>query len=129
MAVDDESLFKEVEATWAPRDHPVFHLTSPTFEELVHDVYQSQGSPTVTAETFWKTYLDMKARFDGLADNVLAALTTDLHTAERVFEEKVELEYKDAPESNEQVEMHLYEEDPQPAVAVYTDSSNDSEGD
>jgi hypothetical protein len=130
VAVDnDDSLFKEVEATWAPPDHPVFQLTSPTFEQLVSDIYQSKGSPTVTAESFWQIYLDMKTGFDDLADDVLAALTTDFHTAERVFEEKVDLEYKDAPENNEEVEMRLYDEDPQPAVAVYTDSSDDSDGD
>lgn len=52
-------LFDEVEALYAPRDHPVFELVPQTFHERVDNLYSAIGQPEITQETFWNVYLEL----------------------------------------------------------------------
>jgi hypothetical protein len=100
-----------LKAVWASPDHPVFHLTSPTFESLVTDVYNSIGAPVITAESFWDIYRDMKEGFVQLEDKVYDALQSDFDTSERVFEEDLKLQFESSLQNEKEVSNHLYEEE------------------
>jgi hypothetical protein len=106
-----DNLFDEMEAVWSSPDHPVFQLTSATFETLVADVYNSVGAPVITSDSFWDIYRDMKEGFVQLEDEVCDALQNDFNTSERVFEEELQLQFKTSPRNDEEVNNHLYEEE------------------
>ncbi|OAX32928.1 hypothetical protein K503DRAFT_860077 [Rhizopogon vinicolor AM-OR11-026] len=46
-------LFDEVEAIYAPSEHPVFDLVPPTFEQHARHLYASLGKPQVSSDFFW----------------------------------------------------------------------------
>jgi hypothetical protein len=100
-----------MEAVWASPDHAVFQLTSPTFESLVTDVYNSIRAPVITSEIFWDIYRDMKEGFMQLEDKVYDILQSDFDTSERVFEEELELQFKSSAQNEEEVNNRLYEEE------------------
>ncbi|KAF8218486.1 hypothetical protein L208DRAFT_1350965, partial [Tricholoma matsutake] len=52
-------LLDEVEALYAPQDHPVFELVPHTFHERADNLYAAIGQPAITVETFWDIYLDL----------------------------------------------------------------------
>ncbi|KAH7904042.1 hypothetical protein BJ138DRAFT_1186917 [Hygrophoropsis aurantiaca] len=56
-------LLDEVEAKYAPPDHPVFELVPPIFNQCAHDLYQAMGKPEVSSETFWDVYQQLLQRF------------------------------------------------------------------
>ena len=49
-------LFDEVEAIYAPSEHPVFDLVPPTFEQHAQHLYASLGKPQVSSDFFWNVY-------------------------------------------------------------------------
>jgi hypothetical protein len=80
--VVDPSMFDAVEEAWAPKDHPVFQLTSPSFEEYYNRIYDSIGCPAIDADSFWMIFRTMQEQFDALAAPELAAFATELRTAQ-----------------------------------------------
>jgi hypothetical protein len=52
-------LFNEMEACYAPPDHPVFKLVPQAFHEHVSNLYTVIGQPEVTIETFWDIFCDL----------------------------------------------------------------------
>ncbi|OAX35688.1 hypothetical protein K503DRAFT_696552, partial [Rhizopogon vinicolor AM-OR11-026] len=50
-------LFDEVEAIYAPSEHPVFDLVLPTFEQRAQHLYASLRKPKVSSDSFWNVYL------------------------------------------------------------------------
>ncbi|OAX31874.1 hypothetical protein K503DRAFT_809694 [Rhizopogon vinicolor AM-OR11-026] len=68
-------LFDEVEAIYAPSEHPVFDLVPPTFEQHAQHVYASLGKPQVSSDSFWNVYQLLLALFQVMeADNDLTIL-------------------------------------------------------
>lgn len=65
-------LFDEVEALYAPQDHPVFELVPQTFHERADNLYSAIGQPEITQETFWDVYLELLKRLRGERDEELA---------------------------------------------------------
>lgn len=54
-----DTLFDEVEAKYAPPDHPVFQLTPPPFDRRANLYYDHMGQPPVSSTTFWTIYQDL----------------------------------------------------------------------
>ena len=50
------SLLDELEATYAPPDHPVFQLVPPAFADRAKVFYANMGDPIVTFSNFWAIY-------------------------------------------------------------------------
>jgi hypothetical protein len=69
-------LLDEVEALYAPQDHPVFELVPHTFHELVNNLYSSMGQPEITTDTFWDIYLELLKRLRHGQDEELADIIT-----------------------------------------------------
>jgi hypothetical protein len=59
-------LFDEVEAIYAPSDHPVFDLVPPSFEQRAQYLYASLGKPHVSSDSFWNVYQMLLARFQAI---------------------------------------------------------------
>ncbi|KAG1795371.1 uncharacterized protein HD556DRAFT_1213380, partial [Suillus plorans] len=57
------ALFDEVEAIYAPSDHPVFDLVPPSFEQRAQYLYTSLGNPQVSSDSFWNVYQMLLAQF------------------------------------------------------------------
>lgn len=53
-------LFDEMEALYAPPDHPVFKLVPPAFHDDVSEAYSAIGQPFVNIKTFWEVYLRLR---------------------------------------------------------------------
>jgi hypothetical protein len=70
-------LFDEMEALYAPPDHPVFTLVPSTFNDYVTELYSSMGQPEVTVKTFWDIYRNLLAK---LREPVNDQLTNELAT-------------------------------------------------
>lgn len=56
------ALFDEMEAHFAPPDHPVFELVPLPFHEHVSNIYTTIGQPEVTIETFWNVFRELLER-------------------------------------------------------------------
>ena len=65
-------LLDEMEAIYAPPDHPVFTLVPPAFHEHVTELYLSIGEPEVTVGTFWDVYRDLLGRLREPAEDQLS---------------------------------------------------------
>ena len=85
-------LFDEMEQIWSPPNHPVFQLTCPPFEDFVQTFYDELGSPPVSIETFWPTYIALKAKFRQLGRPVHNEFATAFQQEEDVFEQEVALQ-------------------------------------
>ncbi|KAH7904511.1 hypothetical protein BJ138DRAFT_1019057 [Hygrophoropsis aurantiaca] len=73
------ALFDEMEAKYAPPDHPVFELVPQTFRQRAEELYQVIGSPQVSSDTFWDVYQHLLAQFcSHIEDNT--AMNTFLHS-------------------------------------------------
>ncbi|KAG2121119.1 hypothetical protein DEU56DRAFT_873841 [Suillus clintonianus] len=57
------ALFDEVEAIYAPPNHPVFDLVPPLFEQRAQYLYTSLGKPQVSSDSFWNVYQMLLAQF------------------------------------------------------------------
>ncbi|KAG1884748.1 hypothetical protein F4604DRAFT_1878695 [Suillus subluteus] len=57
------ALFDEVEAIYAPPDHPVFDLVPPSFKQHAQYLYTSLGKPQVSSDSFWNVYQMLLAQF------------------------------------------------------------------
>ena len=49
-------LFNEIEALYAPPDHPVFELVPQAFHKHVSNIYTAIGQLEVTVKTFWDIF-------------------------------------------------------------------------
>ena len=127
--VVDPLMFDAVEEAWAPKDHPVFQLTSPSFEEYYKLIYDSIGRPTVDADSFWMIFSTMQERFDALAAPALAAFATELRTAQQAFEQEVALCFQESSTYQQDIDEHLYmpEEEALPEVAEFTSSESEAD--
>lgn len=67
-------LLDEVEALYAPKDHPVFELVPQTFHELADNLYSAIGQPDITCETFWDIYLELLGQLRNGQDEELAGI-------------------------------------------------------
>ena len=74
--------FHEVEALYAPQDHPVFELVPPTFHELANNLYSAIGQPEITHATFWDIYLELLKQLRNRQDEE----PTDIITTYRELE-------------------------------------------
>jgi hypothetical protein len=59
-------LFDEVEAIYAPPDHPVFDLVPPSFDQRAQYLYASLGKPQVSSDSFWNMYQMLLAQFQAI---------------------------------------------------------------
>ena len=53
-----------MESLWSPPNNPVFELTSPSFDAYVRRLYAVIGSPTLTYNSIWTIYGELKARLE-----------------------------------------------------------------
>jgi hypothetical protein len=70
------ALFDEMEALYAPPDHPVFELVPPAFHEHVSNLYAAIGQPEVTIETFWDIFRNLLERLHEGSDEHLTEIIT-----------------------------------------------------
>jgi len=68
------TLLDEVEALYAPKDHPVFELVPQTFHELADNLYSAIGQPEITHETFWDIYRELLRQLRNGQDEELAGI-------------------------------------------------------
>ncbi|KAG2130210.1 uncharacterized protein EDB93DRAFT_1332123 [Suillus bovinus] len=82
-------LFDEVEAIYAPSNHPVFDLVPPSFEQCAQYLYALLGNPQVSLDSFWNVYQMLLAQFQAIeGDKDLTVLLSQGVT---------EPEYEDVP--------------------------------
>jgi hypothetical protein len=55
-------LFDEMEARYAPSDHPIFELVPQIFHEHLSNLYSAIGQPEVSIETFWDIFCSLLER-------------------------------------------------------------------
>ena len=70
-------LFDEMEARFAPSDHPVFELVPQAFHEHVSNLYTIIGQPEVTVETFWDIFRDLLGHLRERPNEQLTEIITD----------------------------------------------------
>ena len=80
-------LLDEVEAQYAPPNHPVFQLAPQAFDQRAHDLYADIGEPVVSSDTFWDIYRQLLQRFhESESDHELLPIITahseDMQTLE-----------------------------------------------
>ncbi|KAH9476801.1 hypothetical protein JR316_0010716 [Psilocybe cubensis] len=71
-----EDLLDDLENEYAPKDHPVFQLTPPAFDERARKIYEDIGTPEVTMASFWEIYRTMLERFCGEVDEEIEVVLT-----------------------------------------------------
>ncbi|KAG2353943.1 hypothetical protein BDR07DRAFT_1173064, partial [Suillus spraguei] len=59
-------LFDEVEAIYAPPEHPVCDLVPPSFDQHAQYLYASLGKPQVSSDSFWNVYQMLLAQFQAI---------------------------------------------------------------
>jgi hypothetical protein len=82
-------LFDEVEAKYAPPDHPVFELVPPPFHDRAVGLYAKMGQPSVSSDTFWDIYCELLQRFREVESNAALSLIIETH---RNAMDQIELE-------------------------------------
>lgn len=69
-------LLDEMEALYAPPDHPVFELVPLAFHEHVSNIYAAIGQPEVTVDTFWDIFRNLLGRLhEGLDEHLTEIIT------------------------------------------------------
>jgi hypothetical protein len=69
-------LFDEMEALYAPPEHPVFELVPATFHNHVSEAYSAIGEPNVNMETFWEVYLRLRQQLEPHHQSLTEVLTS-----------------------------------------------------
>ncbi|KAG1834010.1 hypothetical protein DFJ58DRAFT_719387 [Suillus subalutaceus] len=110
------ALFDEVEAIYAPPDHPVSDLMPPSFEQRAQYLYTSLGKPQVSSDSFWNVYQMLLAQF--LAIEGEDDLTVLL--SQGVTEPEDENDW--GPQGEHQ------DDEDQPEFAEFTDFESESDG-
>lgn len=64
-------LLDEMEALYAPPDHPVFQLVPPIFHERATELYLAIGQPELNIDTFWNVYRNLLNMLRGQRDDQL----------------------------------------------------------
>ncbi|RDB25057.1 hypothetical protein Hypma_007524 [Hypsizygus marmoreus] len=59
----DKRAVQEARVLYAPPAHEVFELVPPTFSSLAAEFYHELGEPTVTRNTVWDVYLQLRRKF------------------------------------------------------------------
>ena len=72
-------LLNEMEALYAPPDHPVFELVPAAFHDHVSEAYSAIGEPNVNMETFWEVYLHLRQQLHEPRHQSLMEVLTSLH--------------------------------------------------
>ena len=87
------ALFDEIEAIYAPPDHPVFELVPHPLGERFKMFYEEIGQPTVTHDGFWDIYSHLLRRFHALGCAGEFAHLLEIHeeSERRIQEERVDL--------------------------------------
>jgi hypothetical protein len=87
------ALLDEIEDLYAPRDHPVFQLVPPAFEQRAQDLYTIIGRPAVSSDTFWTVYLQLLGRFRALQNDPELTHVLECHRemTQRVEDEEIGL--------------------------------------
>lgn len=82
------NVIDDVEAEWAPPDHPIFDLVPEVFRERIDGYLQELGNPVVNAETFWIVYVSILARFVSLDDGQVLDPTIQNAVSQHVISEQ-----------------------------------------
>jgi hypothetical protein len=72
-------LFDEMEALYAPPDHPVFELVPAAFHDHVSEAYSAIGEPKINMETFWEVYLRLRQQLHEPHHQSLTEVLTSYH--------------------------------------------------
>jgi hypothetical protein len=67
----------EVEAQYAPQDHPVFQLVPSAFHDRADHLYSTIGRPEIKIDNFWDIYLDLLKRLRDGSDEALTRVLSD----------------------------------------------------
>jgi hypothetical protein len=67
-------LFDEMEAIYAPPNHPIFELVPPIFHQRVDRFYDEAGCPVITSDSFWDIYRGLRQRFEHGTDDEFTAV-------------------------------------------------------
>lgn len=126
-------LFDEMEELYAPKDHPVFELTPPLFNQLAGNHYSNLGSPTVNSSSFWDVYTALLACFQSNAhltlNSELDSILEDARQAlETALNDNIDILPGLQPYSAPLIPSENVTDDDQPTLeADFTDSGPDSD--
>lgn len=71
-----KELLDEMEATYAPRDDPVFQLVPTLFDQRAKHLYSVIGQPVVSSSTMWDIFRQLLHQFRTLEDPDLEGVLT-----------------------------------------------------
>ncbi|KAI1781732.1 hypothetical protein LXA43DRAFT_1036355 [Ganoderma leucocontextum] len=77
-----------VEAEWAPPDHPIFQLVPLLFRERIDGHLQDLGNPAISADSFWIVYLSVLGRFVSPDDGHILDRTIQTAISQHVISER-----------------------------------------
>jgi len=81
ITVPDDVL-EDAEAEYAPPSDPVFEIVPPAFQVHISSAYTTIGSPTITFDSFWNIYRQLRDAVDHTLTSLQAAANSIIPTEE-----------------------------------------------
>lgn len=68
-----------MEATWAPKDDPVFKLTPDSFHAQASALYAALGKPVVSLDSIWVVYAQLLNAFESISLDANSVIDRSFH--------------------------------------------------
>ncbi|EIN12498.1 hypothetical protein PUNSTDRAFT_61541 [Punctularia strigosozonata HHB-11173 SS5] len=133
------NILDQAQDQWAPRDHPVFQLVHPHFDEFIRPIYESLNLPATDVTNFWTIYLALIAAALAAEENqrVVQLLDAQMKVAEGGEDQGIPLLQGLSPVVmgengipmgfTLQNDGHGYQEDDEDLYVIFSDEEDEDE--